>query len=135
MRTRLWYRRAIIQRYIGLRSRKRVRFMKAHTTFSRALAFNPQFAAARYQRGLLNWRELHNYEQAIEDFTAILDRFEDALFFRAMAYESLGGYATAATDLAQFMETYPESHWYSSARRQFLNLQAILDDAPRQLTG
>jgi tetratricopeptide (TPR) repeat protein len=129
---------ALIVKFHGLWTRQKVFFEGAERLLCRALDNNPAFHAARFQRALIYWRELHQPAKAVADFTQLLSetsKYHDTLFMRAMAYESMGNYHAAVNDLQAFLEANPESRWVRHANRQITLLLAILNDLPPQLAG
>ena len=130
---RFWYSWALLLRFHGLRSKRRRVFEQAERAFSRALHFNAEYHAARFYRGLLYWRELHQPSLAVQDLSEVMaqtTKFPDSLFVRGMAYLEMTDYRAAADDLEIFLKIYPDSRWADSARRQLEIARAILADLP-----
>lgn len=132
---RFYYVLGLTYRFYGVRTGQRRFFERSDRALSRALVFDPAFQAAYYQRGLLYWREMHLSDRAVQDFTAALESFSEALFMRAMAYEQLGDYQAAAEDLEAFLAQYPNSKWVNNAARQLELLRAILEEMPPLLNS
>jgi tetratricopeptide (TPR) repeat protein len=125
-------------RFYGVRTGRRQDFEQSDKAFCRALACRPHFYAARFQRGLLYWRELRAPALAVQDFSAVLaatNAYPDALFLRAMAYHQQGDYHNAASDLRLYVALYPYSHWADNARHQLTLLDAILSEMKPQLAA
>ncbi len=132
------YHWAVIQRYRGLRRRKRQRFEAADRYFTRALKLNQRYLKARVNRGLVRWRELDDWAGAIDDFTQVLSQHPDyhiARFYRGMAFHRTGDYRAAAQDLHDFIRLAPNSRWAYDAQIQLDSLYAIIDDLPKLLTA
>jgi regulator of sirC expression with transglutaminase-like and TPR domain len=130
---RFWYGVALAYRFHGLRSKRRRIFRQSERAFSRALHFDAELHAARFYRGLLYWRELHEPSRAVQDLSEVLTQtthFPDSLFVRGMAHLEMTDYHAAADDLEIFLKIYPESRWADSARRQLEIVRAILDEMP-----
>ena len=60
------------RRHIGIRNSNRGEHMAAARAFGRALAVNPRFRPARLARGIVLWRELNQFDEAIADFDTLL---------------------------------------------------------------
>jgi tetratricopeptide (TPR) repeat protein len=108
-------------------------FQQAEYAYNRALLLKPDFALAQYRRGILYWRELHDYPRAIADLSVVLDQFSEAIFIRGMAHQAVGDYQLAVNDLQAFIDAAPNSRYYANANRQLRLIQAILDEIPPQL--
>lgn len=134
LRAWLWYGLAQGYQFYGVRTGLRSAFLQAETAYNRALALRPDLSLAQYRRGILYWRELHDYPRAIADLSAVLDQFSEGVFIRGMAYQALGQYQNAIQDLQQFIELAPSSRYTANAQRQLHLLQAILEELPSQLT-
>lgn len=135
-KARFWHQLGLMQRFLGLRTGQRHYFEQAEGAFTRALALVVDFREARYERGLLYWRELGFPTRAIQDFDAVLELepdYTDAIFMRAMAHQALGDYWSAADDLQMFLTVSPYSRWADNAFSQLNNLSKIIDDLPRPI--
>ena len=131
LRTRLAYQQGLLQRFWGHRTLRRVHYEAAVRSFSQALTLRSDFINARLDRGLVYWRELQEYQLAIADFSQVLrldpGRIE-ALFFRSMAYQNLGDYASALADLRVALARGEGADWHHDAYRQLAALEPILDE-------
>jgi tetratricopeptide (TPR) repeat protein len=125
-----------LRRFHALASHRRRDFLATERLFTRALALDGTYKLARFNRGVLRWRELDNWAGAIADFSTLLAQdaaYVDALFNRAMALARSGNFHAAVDDFATFLKIAPESRWARHAAIQLQNLQAVLDDLSRQL--
>ncbi|HLA42146.1 MAG TPA: tetratricopeptide repeat protein [Aggregatilineales bacterium] len=136
LRARLWYMIALMHRFYGLRTGKRHFFVRSDDAFSRALLYDPAMHAARFNRGILYWRELHAPARAVQDFTDVIAQtsiYTESLFLRGMAYQQMGDYHAAARDLEVYLAENPSSRWHRNASRQLSMIQAILEEITRQI--
>lgn len=125
-----------MQRFMGLRTHNRQRFLDAEHHFSRALQLNEHHYQARINRGLLRWRELDDWEGAIVDFTTLMTEKPHEhlpLFYRGMAYCRAGDYHAAVRDFDTFIRAAPHSRWTHHAMIQLDGLLAVIDDLPKML--
>ena len=120
-------------RFMGGRVGSRELFLRSEAAFSRALELDHQFHRARFDRGLLYWREMNAPSRAITDFNAVQDHYPEALFLRGMAYQALGDYHNAIRDLEMFLNVQPHSRWVGNVLSQLETLYAILDELPPHL--
>jgi tetratricopeptide (TPR) repeat protein len=113
--------RATFHRYWGNTGSGRPAHQRAVDAFTRAIGFDQQFVEAYLQRGILYWREIQNYHHAIRDLSRALELDPgrtDALYYRALAYQSRGDFDQAIADYERFLVAAPESTWYDSAQIQ-----------------
>ena len=132
------YQRGMMLRFWGHRTVRRAYYRSAVEAFGRAIAFAPDHADAYLARGLIFWRELNSPEEAVADFTAVLDlRAEnaEAYFYRGMAYQARGDYAAAADDLRAALRQGSGALWEQSAYRQLITIEAILETLPARFGG
>jgi tetratricopeptide (TPR) repeat protein len=125
-----------MRRFHALASRHRAGFQATERWFTRALELDTHYGLARFNRGVLRWRELDDWAGAIADFTTLLaqdETYVDALFNRAMTYARAGNYRSAIEDFEHFLEVAPESRWARHAHNQLEGLHAIVDDLANPL--
>lgn len=125
-----------MRRFHALASRHRTDFQAAERWFTRALNLDNGYQLARFNRGLLRWRELDDWAGAIADFTTLLAQnadYVDALFNRAMTYARAGNYQSAIEDFERFLDIAPNSRWARHAYNQLDGLYAIADDLAKPL--
>lgn len=117
------------RRHIGIRNSNRGEHMAAARAFGRALAVNPHFRPARLARGIVLWRELNQFDEAIADFDVLLAadaQDGEALFNRALAYQQAGRYATALQDLTAYLKLPRDDRYWDTAMRLRLLLEDLL---------
>ncbi len=87
-------------------------------------------SAAYLERGILYWRELNDPNRAVGDFNVALElspHQAEALFCRGLAYEAMGDFRAAASDLAAYLES-GDLAWRKNASSQMTLLRAILGE-------
>ena len=143
----VYYRMAVWERYLGLRSYHKPLFERSDYHFTRAFELQPHKIDAIIQRGILRWREMDDFMGAIRDFDFVLqvdNEHQDVLFYRAMAHYRAGNYPASIHDLELVIEVAPTSRTASDAAKQLRTLYQImdelmppaeLDDAPPILLG
>lgn len=99
--------------------------------FNKAYAIDPTFQRVRLERGILLYRELGRYDEALADFNALLaddSGYEkEALFNRALLYQQTARYPEALADLNAFL-AMPPDHYHQEATRMRDVLQALLNE-------
>lgn len=131
------YNAGTMSRFWGLRYHHKRYFQSAERLFTRALALDDNVHRARLNRGILRYRELGNWKDALADFTALVERgalVEDALFNRGMAHYHGADYHAAASDFERFLEIAPESMWAETAFIQLHMMRSIIEDLRKQVT-
>lgn len=120
-------------RFIG----NRYNMAEAHRTavrlFSLAYRVDATYRKARLDRGVLLWRELGRFKEAIGDFDALLQEdpsYTQALFNRAMAYQGCGRFAEAIHDLENYLSqaSASEDDYYVVAQRNLILLKGLLEE-------
>jgi tetratricopeptide (TPR) repeat protein len=139
-RLRAWwaYQQGLMLRFWGHRLVRRDMYRASVAAFTRALLARPELVEAYLARGLVCWRELHDMEQAIFDFSEVLrlqPHRSEALFYRGMAYQAGADYQSAADDLRAALQLTPDALWGRNAHHQLMTIEAILDDLPASLGG
>lgn len=95
--------------------------------FSRAIALDPSYAEAYYNRGVLYWREFGNYYRAIRDLTRVIElapSWAEAHFNRGLAYKLNGNREQAIADFQRYLQIGRDTYWLDAARRQLRELEA-----------
>ena len=118
---------ARVHRHFGIVFCDRVEYTSAVFDYGRALDFNPRFAQAYLERGILLWRELGEARRAIVDFTVALrlrPGWPEALFFRGLAHQGASNYSAAIHDLSAYLESEDMS-WRQDAIRQLSLMQLV----------
>jgi tetratricopeptide (TPR) repeat protein len=86
-----------------------------------ALALDPDSAGVYYARGLISLAE-GRYDEAVEDFTRLLDQFpddRDLLLQRAEAYVAMGSYSQAINDYNRLIDLAPYEDYQYYIMRGF----------------
>ena len=120
-------------RFIGNRYNMTEAHRMAVRLFSLAYQVDTTYRKARLDRGVLYWRELGRFKEALEDFDALLQEdpgYIQAIFNRAMAYQGCGRFADAIRDLETYLElTSPhEDDYYLVAKRNLILLKGLLEE-------
>ena len=101
-------------RHIGNAYGLRVQYEAAVDDFTRALCWDPNFAQAYLDRGILYWRELDHPRRAILDLTTAVTidpNLSEALFNRGVAYQQLREYAEAIADFQAYLSEGKHPYW------------------------
>lgn len=122
----LIYYGGLIYRYVGA-------YQTAAFYFGQAYKIDPSFTRARLDQAILLWRELAQYNQALEYLTLLANQPEqehllpDIWLNRAMIYQAQGQFPAAMADLQQFMALAPAEHphWHTAVQ-SFSHLQQLL---------
>lgn len=121
-----------IYRFIGNRYNMAEAHRIAVRLFSLAYQVDMSYRKARLDRGVLYWRELGQFKEALGDFDALLEEdpgYIQALFNRAMAYQGCGRFADAIGDLESYLElTAIEDDYYPVAKRNLILLKGLLEE-------
>lgn len=134
LRAAIYYRLGLWARYVGLRTSERRHFRQAEAHFSRALRAAPDHWQARQARGVLRWRELDDFNGAIQDFTAVLavrPHHQLALFCRSMAHWRGGNYLAAIDDLEKVIQIDAATRTTQDALAQLQALYDIAEELPQ----
>lgn len=120
-----------LHRLFGNRNSMRSEHEAAVRYFSKAYEIDPTFHRVRLERGILLFRELGRYDEALADFDFLLaaesDYRHSALLNRALLYQQNARFGDALADLDAFLE-YPPDDYYQEAFRMRAVLQALLSD-------
>lgn len=99
--------------------------------FTKAYEIDPTFQRVRLERGILLYRELNRYDEALADFNFLLDEESDysnqALLNRALLYQQKGMFTESLADLNLFLERPPDEYYQEAFRMREL-LQAMFPD-------
>jgi tetratricopeptide (TPR) repeat protein len=109
------------QRHMGNAYSNPQEHRAAVANYTRAIVLDPAYAYCYFSRGVLRWRELGEYEEAIRDFSTVLELrpdWADALFNRALAYKMSMRYEQAIADFEQYLEQGTDEFWLEATRRQ-----------------
>ena len=104
-------------------------FLREHDAavrrFTRAYELDPNLREARLDRGIIYFREMTRYEDALADFNALLEEdgeYGPALLNRAMVYQEQGHYQQALADLERFLSLPDEDPEYVAVARRTADL-------------
>jgi tetratricopeptide (TPR) repeat protein len=125
--SRLCVRLADAHRHMGNLYANAQEHRAAVSNYSRAIRLDPAYSQALFNRGLVYWRELGNYDGAIEDLTGVLELdpgWAEAYFNRAIAYRMRGELDNAVADLESYLAEGSDAFWLESAARQLAELRA-----------
>ena len=120
-----------LHRLFGNRSSIRSEHEAAVRYFTKAYEIDPTFQRVRLERGILLFRELGRYDEALADFNFLLDEQSDysnlALLNRALLHQQNAQFEEALTDFDAFLEQ-PHDDYYAEAVRMRNVLHALLSD-------
>lgn len=120
-----------LHRLFGNKNSMRSEHEAAVRYFNKAYEIDPTFQRVRLERGILLYRELGRYEEALADFNALLadesGYEQEALFNRALLRQHQAQYQESLTDLNAFLELPPNAY-YQEAKRIRDMLQAMLNE-------
>lgn len=120
-----------LHRLFGNRNSMRSEHEAAVRYFTKAYKIDPTFHRVRLERGILLFRELGQFDEALVDFNFLLDEESDysnlALFNRALLHQQNSQFTEALADLDAFLEQ-PEEAYYTEAFRMHEVLNAMLSD-------
>ncbi len=117
-----------LHRYFGIQNGMKNEFERAVHYFSRAYEIDSSFKRARRERGILLWRELRRFDEALQDFNALLQEDPadaEALFNRAMTHQEIGRSQAALDDFAAYL-LLPAAQNRDEARRMMALIQSLL---------
>jgi tetratricopeptide (TPR) repeat protein len=113
-------------RHFGNLYGNRMEHWAAVNNYTRATMLDPTYAQAYYSRGVLSWRELGDYPQAIQDLTRVLElvpTWAEAYFNRGMAHKLCNKVGQATDDFRRYVAEGTDEFWLEAARRQVDELQ------------
>ena len=128
--SRFLRRLADAHRHFGNQYSNRQEYRAAVGNYSRAIRLDPGYAEALYSRGVLYWREMGQYDSAIQDLTRVLELEPTrtlAYFNRALAYKMQNEPGKATADFERYLAEGEDGFWLESARRQLAELTDDLD--------
>ncbi len=120
-----------LHRLFGNKSSIRSEHEAAVRYFTKAYEIDPTFQRVRLERGILLFRELGRYDEALADFNFLLDEQSDysnlALLNRALLHQQNAQFEEALTDFDAFLGQ-PHDDYYAEAVRMRDMLQTLLSD-------
>jgi tetratricopeptide (TPR) repeat protein len=120
-----------LHRLFGNRNSMRSEHEAAVRYFTKASEIDPTFHRVRLERGILLFRELGRFDEALSDFNFLLAEESDysnlALLNRAIIHQQNARFDDALSDLNAFLEL-PADDYYNEAIRMRDVLQTMLSD-------
>jgi tetratricopeptide (TPR) repeat protein len=137
---RIYYMWGSLHRNFGNRNNFEREHLSAIKRFTQAYETDPSLREARLDRGVILYRELGRFDEAMADFDALLaadPAYRPALLNRAMAAQEQGLYGQALADLEAYLALPAGDDEYRLlAERTAKLLQELVDEmsahAPRQ---
>lgn len=131
---RVYYMWGSLHRNFGNRSSYRREHLAAIRRFTQAFETDPTLREARLDRGIILYRELGRFDEAMADFDALLSEDPDygpALLNRAMAAQENANYTQALADLEVYLDLPAEDDEYRRlAERTAALLRDIVAEMP-----
>ncbi len=125
IRARFYNLRGASHRHLGNSHADVDEYDRAVQDFSKAIALDPSYAEAYYNRGVLYWREFGNYYRAICDLTRVIElapHWAEAHFNRGLAYKLHGNRDRAIADFQRYLRIGRDAFWLGAAERQLREL-------------
>lgn len=132
--SRFLRRLADAHRHFGNQYGNRQEYRAAVGNYSRAIRLDSGYTDALYSRGVLYWRELGQYDCAIQDLTRVLEldpSWAMAYLNRGLAFKMKQDYRKATADFEQFLLEGQDDFWLEAARRQLAELRDEMGDGHR----
>ncbi|MBN1246304.1 MAG: hypothetical protein JXC32_01540 [Anaerolineae bacterium] len=126
------YMLAASHRHFGNKYSLREEYERAVDAFSRAIVYDPGFARAYMERGILFWRELDHPRRAVLDLTTAYEldsTLIEARFNRGVAYQQLREYGDALADFQAYLSQGDHPYWREHAEKMVRELQEWLPSA------
>lgn len=123
---RFYHLRGMVYRHWGHLYGNEAFYHRAEQDFSRAVALEPPFTQALYDRGNLRWRELGDGTGAEADLTRVLElepERAEAWFNRAMTRQVVGNLSGALADFQHYLADGRDPLWREISQRQIAVLQ------------
>jgi tetratricopeptide (TPR) repeat protein len=123
--SRFYNLRGTTHRHFGNSYADIAEYCSAIDDFTRAINFDPNYAEAYYNRGVLYWRELDNHYRSIRDLTRAIEldpSRAEAIFNRGIAYKLRGDYERAVADFKSYLDVGRDAFWREAAKRQLTEI-------------
>jgi tetratricopeptide (TPR) repeat protein len=120
------YMLAASHRHFGNKYGLRQEYEKAVDAYSRAIGYDPDFARAYMERGILFWRELDHPRRAVIDLTTAYEldpSLTEARFNRGVAHQELREYADALSDFRAYLSQGDHPYWREHAEKMIRELE------------
>jgi len=131
---RIYYMWGSLHRNFGNRNSFRREHLSAIKRFTQAYETDPSLREARLDRGIIYYRELGQYDEAMADFDALLvedPHYGPALLNRAMAAQESGHYRQALSDLELYLSLPADNpEYHRVAERTATLLREIVAELP-----
>lgn len=131
---RVYYMWGSLHRNFGNRNSFEREHLSAIKRFTQAYEADPSLREARLDRGIILYRELGRFDEAIADFDALLTEdpgYGPALLNRAMAAQENGQYAPALADLEAYLALpTTDTEYRDLAERTAQLLRDLLAEMP-----
>lgn len=131
---RVYYMWGSLHRNFGNRNNFEREHLLAIKRFTKAYDTDPSLREARLDRGIILYRELGRFDEALADFDALLAEdptYGPALLNKAMAEQEMALYAKALADLEAYLALSTENDQYRQlAERTAQLLREIVDELP-----
>jgi tetratricopeptide (TPR) repeat protein len=135
---RIYYMWGSLHRNFGNRRSFDREHWSAIKRFTQAFEMDPSLREARLDRGIILYRELGRFDDAMADFDALLDEdpgYGPALLNRAMAAQEQALYARALADLEAYLALPSRDEEYRRvAERTAQVLREIVTEMPQAAT-
>lgn len=123
--SRYHYLLAASHRHFGNKYGSMEEYDHAVDAFTRAIVYDPSFARAYLDRGILYWRELAHPCRAVLDLTRAYeldDHLAEAVFNRGIAHQEVREYAEAIADYQVYLDTGDHPYWREYAETMIREL-------------
>lgn len=113
-------------RYFGNKTGLKEEYESAIGAFTRAVAYDPGFARAYMERGILYWREVGQPQRAIHDLTLAYDldsSLIEARFNRGIAHQQLNETKEALVDFKAYLAEGVHPYWREYAETMIRELE------------
>lgn len=120
------YMLAASHRHFGNKYSLRPEYEQAVDAFTRAITYDPDFARAYMERGILFWRELDHPRRAVIDLTTAYEldaTLIEARFNRGIAHQQLREYADALADFRAYLSQGDHPYWREYAENMIRELE------------
>ena len=122
-----------LHRLFGNRNSMRSEHEAAVRYFTKAYNIDPTFHRVRLERGILLYRELSRYDEALADFNFLLEVNSDyssqALLNRALLYQQQSLFEASLADLNTFLALPPDEYYQEAFRMRGILHEMLSGDS------
>lgn len=122
-----------LHRLFGNRNSMRSEHEAAVRYFTKAYKIDPTFHRVRLERGILLYRELSQYDEALADFNFLLEVNSDyssqALLNRALLYQQKSLFEASLADLNTFLDLPPDEYYQEAFRMRSILHEMLSRDS------